>query len=77
MFTEEDIKELGNARLQEAAVRTKLKKQYELLGKFQDYETAAESFKRIVEIKKKDLVLVLTNLNRQVKALSLERGNNF
>lgn len=73
----ETIKELRNARTQQAALRRKLKKEYNRLEMLQDCLTEAESFKRIVEAKKKDLTLVLTNLNRQVKALGLERGTNF
>jgi hypothetical protein len=74
---DDEIKDLGNARLQQAAVRTRLLKVHSSFERLQDYETEAESFKRLVEIKKKDLTLVLTNLNRQVKALGLERNPHF
>ena len=76
-LTDDKIKDLGNARLQQAAVRKRLKKTHAELERLQDYETESEAFRRVVELKKKDLILVLTNLNRQVKALGLERGSQF
>lgn len=69
---EKEIQELANVRLQNAAVRNKMTKEYSTLRVIEESEQEAENFRKQVAVKKKDLVLVLTNLSRQVKALSLD-----
>jgi hypothetical protein len=75
----DEVKDLKNAQMQQAAVRKKLPKLYKKLKKmhsnlsrFQSILSKAEAFREIAEIKKKDLTSILMNLTRQVKALSLE-----
>lgn len=65
-----------NTKMQQASVRNKLTKEYNALMKIQDSLSDADSFRQMVDVKKKDLVLILTNLSRQVKALSLEHSLN-
>jgi hypothetical protein len=58
----------------EAKVRVALKKEYHTWGRIKDRQAEAESFSRMIESKKKDMVSVLTTLGKQVKALSLEQA---
>lgn len=69
-----EIQSLANARLQQAAVRTKLIKEHETLRRFNDEVKTVTSFREQVEAKKKDLAMILTNISRQVKALSIEHS---
>jgi hypothetical protein len=70
----EDVMSYGNAKLQQAKVRTMLKKEYATFATLQTKLSEAESFKRMVETRKKDLASVLTTLGKQVKALSVEQN---
>lgn len=74
LFMTQEILDLPNSRTQQAAVRSKLTKLYDRLADIQDYLAEADAFKRIVEAKKKDLNLVMTNLNRQIKTVSIEQN---
>lgn len=60
----------------ESTAKTRLKKHRKTLRKLKDKLVEAKSFKLMVEIKKKDLVSVLTTLGKQVKALSLEQSTH-
>jgi hypothetical protein len=51
-----------------------LKKEYATFATLQTKLSEAESFKRMVETRKKDLASVLTTLGKQVKALSVEQN---
>lgn len=72
LLINEDVMKLSNAALQKAEVRNRLSKTHALMSKIVSGVEEAESFKRVVENKKKDLASVITNLSRQVKVLSLE-----
>lgn len=71
-ITDENIRKLKNS-VQEATVRTKLRKLHRYKNKIETKLIAAESFRKIVEHRKNDLEEVLTTLAKQVKALALER----
>lgn len=77
LLTKEDVKALSNVKLQQAEVHRLLKKQHTTLDQIKDKEAESDSFRRVIELKKKDLTLILTNLNRQVHALGLEKNMNF
>lgn len=73
---EEDIQELPNTAIQQAAVRNRLKKAYELLSKVEIKENEAKSFLKVIESKKGDMSAFITNLTRQVKVIALDRENS-
>jgi len=72
LLVEEDIMKLSNAAMQQAEVRNRLSKIYNLLSKIEQGLSEADAFRKVVESKKKDLASIITNLSRQVKVLSLE-----
>jgi hypothetical protein len=72
IMTNEEIRKLKNS-VQEAMIRTKLRKLHRYKNKIETKLIAADSFRKIVEHRKNDLEEVLTTLAKQVKALALER----
>jgi len=76
LLISEEVRELSNQKQQAAMVRTKLKKEYKALRQIEAQKGDADSFRRITDVKKKDLNLVLTTLGKQVKALSVEQHLN-
>lgn len=73
LFVTKEVMDLPNTKIQQSFVRNKLNKLYNTIEKIFDYMQEAEAFKRIIEVKKKDLVSVLNNLTRQVKVLKTEQ----
>jgi hypothetical protein len=83
LLLSEDIKELKNASMQKAAIVNKLPKEHKnlrkakmTLSRLQAKLAEAEAFLKIVRIKSKDLAAASMNINRQMKAISLEISNN-
>ena len=73
LLTDEELLEkYPNAKAQQAAVRSKLKKSFRMLSVVKNEEAKAKSFSRMVEIKKKDLDKFITNLSRQMRIVSME-----
>lgn len=72
-LVEDKIQELPNAAIQQAAVRNRLKKAYDLLARVEMKENRAKSFLKIIENKKSDMNAFITNLTRQVKVIALDR----
>lgn len=70
----EEVMQLANARQQMACVRNKLTIPYKLLGRIKREEAEAIAFTEMAQVKKKDLLNVVTNLSRQIKVLSLEQS---
>jgi hypothetical protein len=56
-----------------ARVKVELKKEYNILLTLRSKSVEAESFCKMITVKKKDLSSILTTLGKQVKALSLEQ----
>lgn len=77
LYTEEDIMNLPNARIQEAAVRKRLKKIHSNVERVRSCVEEAKGFVEILKAKRQDLSSVLMNLNRQVKTLSVERQKTY
>lgn len=77
LYTSEEIINLPNSKIQEAAVRKKLSKIHTNLEKVRGQTETAKRFIEVVKAKRQDLASVLTNLNRQVKTLSVERQKNY
>jgi len=77
IYVTQEIVELPNAKIRESAVRNKLRRIYETMNHFQDKYLEAEAFYKVVEIKKKDLQSIITNLNRQIRALETERPGAY
>jgi hypothetical protein len=71
LFVSDAYEELTIPKAQ-ARAKVALKKEHNTLRKLKRKHAEAESFCKMVEIKKKDLASVLTTLGKQVKALSLE-----
>lgn len=76
ILLQEEVQNLPNAKSQQAFVRRALSKEYAALEKLRGCMSEAGSFKKQVELKKKDLVGILMNMSRQIKALSLEHFGN-
>lgn len=74
LILDESVQKLPNVRSQQAAVRTKLAKEYATFRSINLELKTSESFRKQIEAKKKDLASVLMNISRQVKALSIEHS---
>jgi hypothetical protein len=72
---EDSVRELKIA-LQEATVRSVLKKEFRTKRTIESYLTEADSFRKTVQSRKDDIEAVLTTLAKQVKALALEQSLN-
>jgi len=72
ILCDENISKVKNS-VQEAMIRNKLRKSFRFKTKVESNMNEADSFRKIVDSRKKDLEEVLTTLAKQVKALALER----
>lgn len=72
---EDKVREL-KVSLQEATVRSTLKKEYRTRRVIESHLTGADSFRKTVQSRKDDIEAVLTTLAKQVKALALEQSLN-
>ena len=72
----EDVQKLPNAKSQQAFVRRALSREYATLTKLRGFLLEADSFRKQAELKKKDLISILMNLTRQIKALSVDYYSN-
>ncbi len=57
----------------QALIKTKLKQEYRGLYKLQNKLEIAISYRKMAELRKRDLTSILTTLGKQVKAMSLEQ----
>jgi len=74
IYLSDEVKDLPNARLQKAYVRNKVAKYKRILEAIEEKCQEAKSFKSSADLKLKDLKSVLSTLNRQIRTLSLEKG---
>lgn len=76
ILLQEDVQKLPNAKSQQAFVRRALSKEHMALVKLRGFLLEADSFRKQAELKKKDLISILMNLTRQIKALSVDYYSN-
>lgn len=72
ILCDENVRKVKNS-VQEAMIRNKLRKSFRFKTKVESNMNEADSFRKIVDSRKKDLEEVLTTLAKQVKTLALER----
>lgn len=74
LMVTEEIAELRSKELREATIRNKLQELYNKVRKVKLTLTKSESFLKLVENKKKELLTGMQNLTKQINTLKIERG---
>jgi hypothetical protein len=75
LISSDNFSDMTNMKA-EAAVKTKLAKEYRVARNLKNKMAEAKSFNIIVANKKKDLASVISTLGKQVRALELEKNNS-